>query len=112
MISRELTAASSAPIVLSILSSNGETYGYELIKKVRLCSQEQLKWTEGMLYPVLHRLQTKGLIRSRWAKGEGGPRRRYYQITAKGKKSLQSQRDQWRTVNETLEQLWEEPNHA
>ena len=112
MISRELTAASTEPIVLSILSSGGETYGYELIQKVRLCSDGELKWTEGMLYPVLHRLQTRGLIRSRWGKGDSGPRRRYYRLTAKGKKVLAQQQAQWRTVNSTLEDLWETRSHA
>ena len=111
MISRELTAASSEPIILSILSG-GESYGYELIRKVRLCSGEQLNWTDGMLYPVLHRLQTRGLIKSRWAKGEGGPRRRYYQITARGKTALEQQRSQWALVNQTLDQLWEESKRA
>ena len=85
---------------------------YELIQKVRLCSNEQINWTDGMLYPVLHRLKTRGLIKSRWAKGEGGPRRRYYQLTAKGKTALANQKAQWRMVNTTLDQLWEESEHA
>ncbi len=111
MISRELTAASSEPLVMSILSS-GESYGYALIQKVRVCSGDRLQWTDGMLYPVLHRLQKRGFIASRWGKGEGGPRRRYYRLTAKGKAALEKQREQWKVVNETLDQLWEEKNHA
>lgn len=111
VISRELTAASSEPIVLSILSA-GESYGYELIQKVRLCSGEALEWTDGMLYPVLHRLQGRGWIKSRWAKGEGGPRRRYYRLTAKGKAALEKQRVQWKVVSDTLDQLWGEAGHA
>ena len=111
MISRELTAASSEPLVLSILSS-GESYGYALIRKVRACSGERLHWTDGMLYPVLHRLQSRGFIKSRWGKGEGGPRRRYYRLTAKGKAALEEQREQWTMVNETLVQLWEGKSHA
>ena len=111
MISRELIAASSEPLVLSILS-NGESYGYALIQKVRVCSDDRLKWTDGMLYPVLHRLQKRGYISSRWGKGDGGPRRRYYKLTAKGKRALEKQREQWKAVNETLDQLWKEKHHA
>ncbi|MEM7391701.1 MAG: helix-turn-helix transcriptional regulator [Verrucomicrobiota bacterium] len=105
MITRELIAASSEPIILSILCG-GENYGYAIIQKVRICSEEQMQWTDGMLYPVLHRLEQKGLISARWKKGEGGPRRKYYRITARGKKVLEEQKAQWSIVHQTLNQLW------
>ena len=75
-VSKELVAASSKPIVLSIIAK-GETYGYEIIQKVRVLSGERLQWTDGMLYPVLHRLERTGLIRSRWGASERNPFRRY-----------------------------------
>ena len=103
-VSRELVAASSEPLVLSILSL-GEDYGYSIIQKVRIGSGEKLCWTDGMLYPVLHRLQSRGLISSRWESGDGGPRRRYYKITAKGKRALEKQRAGWAIVNDTLSQF-------
>lgn len=65
MISRELVAASTIPLILSILSL-GESYGYAIIRAVRFRSKEELEWTDGMLYPVLHRLEEQGLIESRW----------------------------------------------
>ena len=64
---RELVAASSKPLALSILA-RGDSYGYEIIQEVRSRSEGQLTWTDGMLYPVLHRLEKDGLITSFWKK--------------------------------------------
>ena len=109
-ISRELIAASSEPLIISILNQ-GEDYGYSIIQKVRTCSRERIRWTDGMLYPVLHRMQDRGLITFRWTKGEGGPRRKFYRMTPAGRKALVVQREQWATVASTLDNLWE-ANHA
>ena len=81
MISKELVAASSTPIILSILSQD-ESYGYSIIQNVRRLSDGEMEWTDGMLYPVLHRLERQGLIRSRWSKSETGRKRKYYKTTA------------------------------
>ena len=103
-LSRELIAASSEAIILSILNQ-GESYGYAIIQKVRLCSQERIKWTDGMLYPVLHRMESKSLIKSKWADGEGGPRREFYRITVKGGKFLIRHEEDWTAVTQTLQTL-------
>ena len=63
MISKELIAASSESLVLSILERS-ENYGYEIIRLVRDSSKERIQWSDGMLYPVLHRLEKRGLIQS------------------------------------------------
>ena len=105
-VSKDLVAASSKPIVLSILDK-GESYGYEIIQKVRLLSREQLQWTDGMLYPVLHRLEHAGLVRSRWGHSPSGRRRKYYRITAAGKKALQRELAHWSMVDGTLSMLRE-----
>ena len=65
MFTRELVAASSKPLILSILSKK-ESYGYEIIKSVRELSNETIQWKDGMLYPVLHRLEKEELIESFW----------------------------------------------
>ena len=83
MLSKELTAASTKPLVLAILS-DGESYGYELIQKVKALSKEKITWSEGMLYPFLHWMEKEGLIESEWKKGETGRRRKYYRISRKG----------------------------
>ena len=105
MISKELVAASSEAIILSILQ-RGESYGYDIIKQVRESSGDRLQWTDGMLYPVLHRLEQNGCIESTWRKGETGRRRKYYRIVTEGKRTLEERKEQWAVVQSTLEALW------
>ena len=107
MVSRELIAASSKPIVLSILA-RGESYGYEIIQKVRVLSAGKLDWSDGMLYPVLHRLERAGLIQSRWGRSETGRKRRYYRITASGRRVLSAELADWNQVHATLTNLQKE----
>ena len=103
--SKDLVAASSRPMVLSILTA-GENYGYEILKQVWALSGGQVQWSDGMLYPVLHRLERDGLIRGRWTLTEAGRRRKYYRLTDKGKRQLASDRESWLAVHSTLELLW------
>ena len=100
-IGKDLVAASASPLVLSILSE-GESYGYAIIKRVDELSGGELKWTDGMLYPVLHRLERNGYVRSSWGKSETGRRRKYYRLTKNGSKELISQREQWQVVHSAL----------
>jgi DNA-binding PadR family transcriptional regulator len=106
MVSKELVAASSRPIILSILAK-GESYGYEIIQRVRVLSDEKLQWTDGMLYPILHRLEDAGLVRSRWGRSDSGRRRRYYSITASGKRALAAELRDWTVVNSAVVRLQE-----
>jgi DNA-binding PadR family transcriptional regulator len=104
-IAKDLVAASAVPLVLSILEE-GESYGYAILARVRELSGGRLEWTDGMLYPVLHRLEEQGYIRARWGESETGRKRRYYALTAAGRKALRDQQQQWLVVRETLDQLW------
>ena len=105
MLSKELTAASTKPLVLASLG-DGESYGYELIQKIKVHSKEKITWSEGMLYPFLHWMEKEGLIESEWKKGETGRRRKYYRISRKGGKELKLEREQWLSVHDTLTRLW------
>ena len=105
-ISKDLVAASATPLILSILSE-GDSYGYAIIKRVRDLSGGQMQWTDGMLYPVLHRLEDQGLIESYQTRSDTGRMRRYYRLRKKGATTLAEQRGQWMLVHETLQQLWE-----
>src|SRR5215467_7413098 len=105
MLSKELVAASTVPLVLSVLSK-GESYGYELIQCVRELSDGRIEWTEGMLYPVLHWMEREGMIESEWRKGDGERQRKYYRLSGKGRKALRAEQEQWRVVNDTLLSLW------
>jgi len=104
-LAKDLIGASAAPLILSLLK-NGESYGYALIQRVRELSDGEIQWTDGMLYPVLHRLEEQGLIESRWKTAENGRRRKYYVLKTSGRKALSEQREQWRVVNLTLARLW------
>jgi PadR family transcriptional regulator, regulatory protein PadR len=101
-ISKDLTAASATPLVLGILAA-GDSYGYALIKRVRELSGGLLEWTEGMLYPVLHRLEEQGSVEAYWEGAEGGRRRKYYRITAAGRAALAALVEQWRAVDAALQ---------
>ena len=105
MLSKELVAASTVPLVLSVLAE-GESYGYELIQRVRALSAGRILWTEGMLYPVLHWMEDNDLIESEWKEADTGRRRKYYRLRKEGRKALQNEKEQWLTVHATLARLW------
>jgi PadR family transcriptional regulator PadR len=102
---KDLVAASATPLVLAILGER-ESYGYAIIKRVRELSGGHLNWTDGMLYPVLHRLERNGLVAAKWGSSEAGRRRKYYRITKEGRAHLAAERERWRVVDETLDRLW------
>jgi DNA-binding PadR family transcriptional regulator len=105
-LNKDLVAASSTPIVLGILSE-GDSYGYAILKRVRELSGGHIEWTDGMLYPVLHRLERLGLIRAHWGVAESGRRRKYYRITPRGRTQLAEERRQWQAVDATLRGIWQ-----
>jgi DNA-binding PadR family transcriptional regulator len=102
---KDLIAASSTPIVLAILTE-GDSYGYAIIKRVHELSGGEMDWTDGMLYPVLHRLERLGFIKARWETAESGRKRKYYRITAQGKEQLTEERKQWQAVDATMRGIW------
>jgi DNA-binding PadR family transcriptional regulator len=108
MIEKELVAASTEPLILSLLS-RGESYGYELIQEVKRLSGDKIKWTDGMLYPVLHRLEDEDLIVSEWRESETGRERKYYRLTRDGHRALKKEKEQWLAAHNTLAQLWNLP---
>ena len=104
---KELVAASSVPLVLAILGE-GESYGYAIIQRVRELSRGEIEWTDGMLYPLLHRLERLGHVESVWRQPDGGRRRKYYRITEQGRVELAEQRHQWSTVVAALRGVWDD----
>jgi PadR family transcriptional regulator, regulatory protein PadR len=105
-LSKDLVAASATPLVLSILKE-GDSYGYAIIKRVKELSGEEMNWTDGMLYPVLHRLEKQSYISSYWRKSPTGRKRKYYSLTREGGDTLEDIKSQWRLVNKTLNRTWE-----
>ncbi len=99
-------AASTKPLILAILSK-GEIYGYQIIQNIIDISGGTLEWSEGMLYPVLHRMEKEKLIRSQWRISENGRRRKYYRLTELGQRELEKEKKQWMRVHKLLAKLWE-----
>jgi DNA-binding PadR family transcriptional regulator len=104
-IDKDLVAASATPLVLAILAE-GESYGYAILKRVRELSAGELEWTDGMLYPLLHRLRRLGYVTTEWRSPPEGRRRQYYRITEEGRAALADQQRQWVAVTRALNDVW------
>ncbi len=104
-IDKDLVAASATPLVLAILAE-GESYGYAILKRVRELSNGELEWTDGMLYPLLHRLHRLGYVTREWRTPPEGRRRRYYAIAPEGHAALAEHKRQWATVTRALGDVW------
>jgi DNA-binding PadR family transcriptional regulator len=105
MFSKNLVAASLQPVVLTILSRK-EAYGYEIMQRALDLSDGRLKWTAGTLYPLMHRLEGRGLIASVWRPSDSGPRRKYYRLTTKGAAVLEADKREWLDFHSILMNLW------
>ena len=105
-ISKDLMAASSTPIVLAILAED-DSYGYAILQRVRELSGGHIEWTDGMLYPVLHRLERLGHVEARWEVAASGRSRTYYRLTTRGRAQLAEERTQWQAVDATLRGIWQ-----
>jgi len=80
--------------LLSVLKE-GPGYGYGIVSALNERAPEMVRFGEGTVYPVLHRMEAKGLVESFWREGESGRRRKYYRITRKGRGALSSDLDEW-----------------
>jgi len=101
-------AASSIPMILTIIKQE-ESYGYEIIQKIKDQSHNMIIWQEGSLYPVLKKMERNELVRSRWSQTITGKKRKYYSITMKGVNVLRLRRKQWLMVNDVLNEMWVAP---
>lgn len=104
-INKDLVAASATSLVLAILAER-DNYGYAILKRVSELSDGRLEWSDGMLYPVLHRLGRLGHLVGRWQKSESGRQRKYYRITPQGSEQLAAERRQWQAVDDALRNVW------
>ena len=105
-LSKELVGASSIPMILSILEE-GENYGYMIIQRVKEISNEQIAWKDGTLYPILHKMEKRGLITSYWKASENGRQRKYYRLLETGKQELTTRKQNWLELNQMLMRLWQ-----
>src|SRR5262245_25059916 len=98
-------------MVLGILA-DGQSYGYAILRRINELSGGELEWTEGLLYPLLHRLERLGYVESSWQAVTGERRRKYYRITDAGVTELAEQRRQWTTVVDALKGIWLGPDDS
>lgn len=103
-LTKDLVAASATPLVLAVLQ-RGDSYGYAIITSVRAASGGEVEWTEGMLYPLLHRLAARGFIESYEAQSDAGRTRKYYRILPPGTAHLEQQSRDFDRVTTTLAAL-------
>ena len=106
-IDKDLVAASATPLVLGILA-DGESYGYAIVKRVNELSGGRMQWTDGMLYPLLHRLERLEYVRASWGTSDAGRRRKHYAITQAGRDALADRQLQWSVVADALKQVWQD----
>lgn len=106
---KDFVAASTTPLILAILKQ-GKSYGYAIIQQVKELSNGDMEWADGMLYPILHRLQKKEFIEAVWGVSETGRKRKYYLLSPLGEKELNQQRDNWQQLNGMLNQLMGDNN--
>jgi PadR family transcriptional regulator len=100
---RELMRGSLDLMVLSVLA-DGSKYGYLIQKRVREASDETVKLQAGTLYPLLHRLEAAGAIKSKWDHSTGR-KRKWYELTAAGRRRVRAQAAQWDRYVACIQQL-------
>lgn len=103
---KDLVAASATPLVLGILAEDASSYGYAILKRIRELSDGNMEWTDGMLYPLLHRLERLGHVQSSWRTSDQGRRRKHYALTEAGREALADRQSQWAVVSEALDRVW------
>lgn len=103
-ISKEIIGAFSVPIILSVLQQ-GDSYGYEIVQRVKEYSNEEITWKEASIYTVLKKLEENGLIKSYWKIIENERPRKYYTILSDGVKQLEYNMQEWNTIKALFEKL-------
>jgi len=101
---RELKKGSAELLVLSLVEDRAR-HGYEISKLIESRSEETLKFNVASLYPLVYRLEGRGWIQGRWVEKAGQRRRRYYKITAAGRKVLAAQREGWKQFAEAVRRI-------
>lgn len=104
-IGKDLVAAAATPVVLGILAE-GESYGYAILQRITALSGGELEWSDGMLYPLLHRLERQGHVHSEWRQADSGRPRKHYRLSEQGASALAEQRRQWSVVGDVLRKVW------
>jgi len=101
---REFLTGTVGVLILSLLRER-EMYGYELLREAEQRSSSAFQLKEGTLYPALHQMERSGLLKGRWRDSEAGRSRKYYRLTAKGRRQAQSKRQQWLQISAAMRSI-------
>lgn len=99
-----LVGGSTMLLVLTLLTEK-DFYGYEIIKELEERSDKTFEFKEGTLYPVLHKMENNGFVRSYLEKTEAGKERKYYRITRKGLGQLAAEKEQWAAFSTSVNKV-------
>ena len=105
-IDRELLKGSISLLLLNLLSQR-EMYGFEIFQEASRRSAKAFEFKEGTLYPALHQLEKRGLLKSQWRTGDTGRERKYYSLTAKGRKAASDYEKQWHKLTGAIKAVLE-----
>lgn len=101
---REFLTGTVGVLILSLLGERA-MYGYEMLREAERRSQRQFQMKEGTLYPALHQMERAGLLKSEWRESEHGRARKYYALTAKGRRRADSKRRQWESISAAMRMI-------
>jgi len=101
---RELKKGSAELLILSLVEDR-QRHGYEISKLIESRSEGALRFNVASLYPMLYRMEKRGWIQGRWVDKAGQRRRRYYRLTAAGRKVLRAQRSRWQSFVAAINQI-------
>ena len=105
-ISKELTGTNLIPVILAILKT-GDSFGFEIMQKIKKTSPKKIIWKEGSLYPILRKMEKSGLIKSYWNIKDYDKHRKYYKIVSKGQKVFEKEKNYKALSNPKIAELWE-----
>ncbi|MEM8781269.1 MAG: PadR family transcriptional regulator [Planctomycetota bacterium] len=99
---RKQTLDGQIETLLLATLEEGPSYGYQIVKDLNERAGDLLRLGEGTVYPVLHRMEERGVLSCSWRKGDRGQPRKYYRLNARGKKALAEQRQQWAGLQQVM----------
>jgi PadR family transcriptional regulator PadR len=105
-IREQMRKGTTVVIILNLLAeTNRPMYGYEIIQELEARSEGYFRFQEGLIYPRLHELERQGLLRSEWQGEKGTRRRKFYTITAAGRRRLEEELRGWQAFTRHVNQI-------
>ncbi|MEM0967284.1 MAG: helix-turn-helix transcriptional regulator [Verrucomicrobiota bacterium] len=91
--------------LLMAILEKGPSYGYKIVQELNDLAPHHLKMGEGTVYPVLHRLEERKLIKPEWKAGETGRQRKYYSLTTSGERAFAANREEWAALTKVMSSI-------